>query len=77
MDNTVDFSLRNDTLQFVCFPVQAMSSMNKALSPEKMMQDMKRFQMESDKMEMKEELSMYHVTLCVCRAFTLSVGQAK
>ena len=37
--------------------LQAMSSMNKHVSPEKMMQDMKKFQMESDKMEMKEELS--------------------
>ena len=34
-----------------------MSAMNKHVSPEKMMQDMKKFQMESDKMEMKEELS--------------------
>ena len=37
--------------------LQAMSAMNKHVSPEKMMQDMKKFQMESDKMEMKEELS--------------------
>ena len=38
--------------------VQAMGAMNKAVSPEKMMEDMKKFQMESDKMAMKEELSM-------------------
>ncbi|XP_038078701.1 charged multivesicular body protein 2b-like [Patiria miniata] len=35
---------------------KAMGAMNKAMSPEKMMQDMKAFQMESDKMAMKEEL---------------------
>lgn len=34
-----------------------MASMNKVMKPEKLMDDMRRFEMESEKMKMKEEMS--------------------
>ena len=36
-----------------------MGSMNKAMKPEQVMQNMRQFEMESEKMAMKEELSEY------------------